>query len=520
MKGKPNCGSISRLVSILSQALEDCAEQKKKLEDNLTLCWALLGDWKLQTPESPKPENGPKSDQESEPSPKELEQLELLNRALERALRVRKSTLRNPLEALGAVEGKKGAEKKPATSAVRMQQAPLSKQSVPKTIKVTSVCKKASSSKKLSAYMLKAPYRTDPAKAPTNHSSRAPKVAGKGLTKGSALQQMRKTVPAASVVQQGFCAAAKPSGSPSSPLHQQQSSSSFGGSASGENSVAVILQGDDPENAKEPRQSESPVTQSHTAGDIPVGSTTARTFTLQEKGSLLKLPLPYRKAYSRNSRLWEKCHLCQNSSATAAARSCFLERMQATFCSSAPAFSPAEIEEEVMVLRDAHSLLSQYMEAETTGHPTWKREYECLLTLEGLQDTASQCLHKLQLLQVAAESQVVVHPADCTHCAGTSPADCAPLRGRRCGDMGVLATRLLFYSSFQELRDMAALKLQVLMLRQQIDIQKVLIAELLPILESRLPHDDSPSHLYRSVYTQLCEGGERFPVLMNDELPD
>ncbi|KAM7151301.1 tubulin epsilon and delta complex protein 2 isoform 4-T4 [Macrochelys suwanniensis] len=476
MKGKPNCGSISRLVSILSQALEDCAEQKKKLEYNLTLCRALLGDWKVQTPESPKPENSPKGDQESEPSPKELEDLELLNRALEKALRVRKSTLRNPLEALGAAEGKKAAEKKPATSAVRTQQAPLSKESVPKTIKVTSGCKKAASSKKLSAYMLKVPYRTDPVKAPTSQSSRAPEVAGKSSTKGAALQQARKTVLTASGV--------------------------------------------DPENDCPGSLAKSPVTQSHTAGDIPMGNITARTFTLQEKGSLLKLPLPYRKAYSRNSRLWEKCHLCQSSSATAAARSRFLERMQATFCSSAPAFSPAEIEEEMIVLRDAHSLLSQYMEAETTGHPTWEREYECLLTLEGLQDAASQCLHKLQLLRAAAESQMVVHPADCVHSVETSPADCAPLRGRRCGDTGVLATPLLFYSSFQELRDMATLKLLVVMLHQQIDIQKVLIAELLPILESWLPRDDSPSHLYRAVYTQLCEGGERFPVLMNDELPD
>lgn len=49
---------------------------------------------------------------------------------------------------------------------------------------------------------------------------------------------------------------------------------------------------------------------------------------------------------------------------------------------------------------------------------------------------------------------------------------------------------------------------------------QVLIAELLPVVESRLPQEDSPSHLYRAVYTQLCEGGERFPVLVNDELPD
>ncbi|KFQ00545.1 Uncharacterized protein C16orf59, partial [Leptosomus discolor] len=118
----------------------------------------------------------------------------------------------------------------------------------------------------------------------------------------------------------------------------------------------------------------------------------------------LKLPLPYRKAYSRNSRAWEWCHLCQTSADAAAARNRFIERIRTTFCSPLPAFSPAEIEEELKVLQDVPSLLSQYVEAEPAGkekknHPTLQRDYESLLTLEGLQTTVSQCLHKLQLLR-------------------------------------------------------------------------------------------------------------------------
>ncbi|XP_074867056.1 tubulin epsilon and delta complex protein 2 [Carettochelys insculpta] len=515
-------GRARRLVSILTQALEDCAQQKKKLEDNLTLCRALLGVWKVQTPENPMPEAGVKSDQEPEPSSKEMEELELLNRALEKALRVRRSTLKSPAAALAPVEGEKVAVKKPATSAIITQQVPLSKGRVPTTIKVTSMHKKAASSKKLpSAYMLKAPYRTDPVKVPTRQSSRAPKVAGKGFTKGAAPRQVRKMVPAASVAQQEFRGTAEPDGVPRSALQHQQSSSSCGGSAGSENLGAAILQGVSPENDCPGPVAEAPVSPSHVAGNIPGGSTMAHTFTLREKGSLLKLPLPYRKTYSRNSRLWKKCHLCQSSSAAAAARNCFLERMQATFCSSAPALSPAEIEEEVLALHEAHSHLSHFAAAETTSHPTWEREYEYLLILEGLQDMVSQCLHKLQLLRAAAESQMALHLEDCTPDAGSSPASCAPLRGRRCGNTGVLATvPLLFYSSGQELRDMAALKLQVAMLHQQINLQKVLGAELLPLLESQLPQGESSCHLYRAIYTLLCEGGERFPVLLNDELPD
>ncbi|NXP15644.1 TEDC2 protein, partial [Thinocorus orbignyianus] len=223
----------------------------------------------------------------------------------------------------------------------------------------------------------------------------------------------------------------------------------------------------------------------------------------------LRLPLPYRKAYSRNSRAWERCCRCQTSVDAAAARSRFIERIQTTFCSPMPAFSPAEIEEELKVLRDVPTLLSQYVEAESADHPTLQREYESLLTLEGLQTTVSQCLHKLQLLR-----------ADCTEEVGSCSPTCVPPWGWTCDSAGMLAVPLLSYSSSQELRDLFALKLRVSMLRQEIALQQVAMAELLPVLESRLCPGASVAQLYRAIYTQLCEGGKRFPVLVRDELAD
>ncbi|NWZ55928.1 TEDC2 protein, partial [Haliaeetus albicilla] len=227
----------------------------------------------------------------------------------------------------------------------------------------------------------------------------------------------------------------------------------------------------------------------------------------------LKLPLPYRKAYSRNSRAWERCRLCQTSGDAAAARNRFIERIQTTvsFLSSPPpsTSTPAEIEEELKVLQDVPSLLSQYVEAEPADHPTLEREYESLLTLEGLQTTVSQCLHKLQLLR-----------ADCAGDIGSCSPACVPPRGQMCDSAGILAVPLLCYSSFQELRDLFALKLQVSMLHQEIALQKVMMAELLPVLESRLYPEASAAQLYRAIYTQLCEGGKRFPVLVRDELVD
>ncbi|NXA37482.1 TEDC2 protein, partial [Eudromia elegans] len=235
--------------------------------------------------------------------------------------------------------------------------------------------------------------------------------------------------------------------------------------------------------------------------------------------SRLKLPLPYRKAYSRNSRAWESCRLCQTRADAAAARNRFIERIQTTFCSPLPAFSPAEIEEEMKVLQDVPSLLNQFMEAEHTEHPTLQEEYESLLTLEGLHTVASQCLQKLQHLREAAESQLRLCP-DCTGPAGSSSPAYIPPRDLACGLTGVLTAPLLCYSSFRELRDLFALKSQVAMLNQEIAMQKVMMAELLPALESGLPPEASAAQLYRALYTQLCEGGKRFPVLVRDELAE
>ncbi|NXL86427.1 TEDC2 protein, partial [Alectura lathami] len=352
------------------------------------------------------------------PSPKELEELELLNRALEKALKVRKSISKTPLEVQGAT-GEKPADEEP--------------------------------------------------------SPKRPGTAGKSSSKGLASKEGRSRRPAVSASGQQVCAAAEPQKTPGfsrSALSEQQSFPT-GVSAGERNSVAAGRQQFDAGKRSCGSLGESSGKENPTGGGAMGGSTSPRTVTLQEQGCQLKLPLPYRKAYSRNSRAWEKCRHCHTSADAAAARRRFTERIQATVsfpCSppsgAAQRSPPAEIEEELKVLQDVPSLLSQYVEAEPADHPTLQREYESLLTLEGLQTTAFQCLQKLQLLR-----------ADCTGDLGNCSPACAPARDQTCSGAGTLAVPLLCYSSFQELRDLFALKLQVAMLHQEIALQKVSLQE-------------------------------------------
>ncbi|NXA78234.1 TEDC2 protein, partial [Thryothorus ludovicianus] len=270
------------------------------------------------------------------PSPKEQEELELLNKALEKALKVRKSILKTPLEAQGAT-GQKWA---------------------------------------------------------------AGKISSKGMTS----KQGRNHRTATSASAREVCAAAEPQETPglSESAPNEQQSFSGGDSAAGKNSIAAgkqLLDAGQKNCGFLGESSKKEDTEGVWGRSISPG-----TGTLQEKGFQLKLPLPYRKAYSRNSRAWERCCLCQTSADAAAARTRFMERIQTTvsfpsrhrvllLCWELP--DPAEIEEELRGLQDVLSHLRQCMEAEPADPPTLQREYESLLTLEGLQTTVSQCLQKL-----------------------------------------------------------------------------------------------------------------------------
>ncbi|NXU57925.1 TEDC2 protein, partial [Turnix velox] len=380
------------------------------------------------------------------PLPKELEELELLNRALEKAMKVRKSILRTPLKSQRAAGEKSAAGKNPSKGAT---------------------CKQRSHRIPVPASGSKTCMVAEPQKTP-------------GLSKSALNQQQNFSVEV---------------------------------SAGGKNSVAAGSHVSDAGEKSCGTSGESSKKEDPTTEGAPGRSTSPRMVTLQEKGCQLKLPLPYRKAYSKNSRAWERCRLCQTNAEASAARNRFIERIQTTvsFLSSTPSTSPCpvEIEEELKILQDVPSILSQSMEAELADHPTLQREYESLLTLEGLQATISQCLHKLQFLQ-----------EDSAEDMGSCFSACVSPREQMCDTASVLAVPLLSYSSLKELTDLFALKLQLSMLHQEVALQQILMSELLPVLESRLYPGTSVAQLYRAVYTLLCEGGRRFPVLVRDELPD
>ncbi|XP_071067542.1 tubulin epsilon and delta complex protein 2 isoform X3 [Dasypus novemcinctus] len=242
----------------------------------------------------------------------------------------------------------------------------------------------------------------------------------------------------------------------------------------------------------------------------PAAQPAPEAFTLKEKGrNLLQLPAAFRKAASQNSRLWAQMSSTETSDsagATATAKAQFLQKMQVASGLCGPRLSAAEMEAEVRRLQKACWLLRLRMQEEVAAAPTdWKQELRCLLTLEGLQAMVGQCLHRLQELQ--AEQQLGPWPV------GLPPRSLSP-----CGEEDPSwGPRLLLYSSTQELQTLAALRLRVAMLSQQVHLEKVLMAELLPLVSARGPQGLPGLPLCRAVHSLLCDAGERFPTILRDE---
>nr|XP_048292253.1 tubulin epsilon and delta complex protein 2 isoform X2 [Myodes glareolus] len=239
-------------------------------------------------------------------------------------------------------------------------------------------------------------------------------------------------------------------------------------------------------------------------------------FTLKEKGTLLQLPATFRKAASQNSRLWAQLSAVQASDstdATRAAKTQFLQKLQlASGCSSRRP-SAAEVEAHAQSLRKACALLRLRMQKALSAAPTdWMQEYRCLLMLEGLQAIVGQCLHRIQALQTAVTGGP---PGPC-------PVEKPTQASSPCGGKmdSSWSPELLLYSSTEELQTLATLKLRVAMLDQQIHLEKVLMAELLPLINTQEPGGPPWLALCRAAYSLLCEGGEHFLTVLQDDPAD
>lgn len=497
-----------RLLSVLNCALEECAEQNALLERQLRRCHRLLGPWKQPSPDGVQQDIRTTSEQENKSSAEEHQELALLNRALEKAMRIRNTLTPQIPEVPGKPEEDPDKKLTAGTNPVRCP-ASVIKEKTPRPTSAT-LATKPNPTRKPKGYMLHAPYRTNPEKR---------RSCGGSVT---AAQVARSTKESGRVHTREASQLKGPRSSKTSRPSQLQSE------GAGSHAPKTSTKGGDADRLLEDLEVDGPghtdpVSSEKRILSAASGGRKAQPFTLKESGHTLKLPLPFRQASSKNERLWEKILLYQ-SNPCAVSETQFIQKIETTFDTVSPAFSPAVVGMEVMGLRSAHTLLNQQLQAQTSleniGPLSWEKEYQGLLTLESLQAAVAQHLSRLQKLREAADSHVRLDPASQAGTTTTLQVDGLGIGRGRYRNTASLTRPLLVYSSVRDLKEMETQKLRVARLQQQIDIQKVLMAELIPLLESRRFLGPSLALPYRSIYTQLCEGGQKFPALVFDDLPD
>ncbi|XP_023102264.2 tubulin epsilon and delta complex protein 2 isoform X2 [Felis catus] len=457
-----------RLVAELRDALDACAERQRQLERNLRVSRRLLRTWEPAETPAPQPTPAPETSgeapsPESTPSPQDLKELELLTQALEKAVRVRKGISKTG-ERHKALSLKSGSAAISATTA-----------SAPSRASGQASCRVSETKPPRGIQQTVVPARGLPECRLLSVGDRTRMGRGSRATKpgpGPRDQQ----IPPSAALQAPEAFTLKEKGADVDCWLPQPLWKPCSG-----------LEGGSPQSA-------------------------ASLSTGFPDRILLRLPMAYRKAASRNSRLWAQLSSTQTSDsvdAAATAKTQFLQKMQMTSGGPGSGLSAAAVEAEVGLLRTACSLLRRRMEEVLSADPAdCMQEYRCLLTLEGLQAITEQCLHRLQELRAVAGQQLGPWPV------GRRPGASLPCGG---GTDPIWSPQLLLYSSTQELQTLEALRLRVAMLDQQIHLEKVLMAELLPLVGTQGPHWLA---LCRAVHSLLCEGGERFLTVLRDEPAD
>ncbi|XP_068100522.1 tubulin epsilon and delta complex protein 2 [Hyperolius riggenbachi] len=441
-----------RLLSLLNEALHSCKEEQRELEEQLRQLHKLLSHWKTDSCEDlnqDDPENEP---QKSQLSLEDVQEVELLNKALEKALKVR-----------GNSQTESTSVKAPSVT----QTAPTHPETKQKTTK--SLNKLFNTGTKPVTYQLKAPYKTIPEKRRFSRPMRA-------VTADKTVRCPSKQLPPCTEVKE----------------HLIENKEVLPRA----DSIPVTLHSPPPtvlniESSKQAQIKQKPL-------------------TLKEKGATLKLPLQYQQLYTRNSRLWEKYYELQ--ARLPASRPSFLQQLQTTFIAESPKLSLSEVEHETAHLQRAVRRLEEKIDTadkwQGSGPAHWQN-YRSLLMLESLQDEVTKSHSELQNLQLVAEQykkwfEKFSIKRSCTEMT-------------TCRSAYHIAPPVLIYSHLDELCELTDRRLQVQELQQKMNLQKVLSEELLAEADSQCCSSPPGCLLLRAIYTQLCEGGDAFPVFVHDD---
>ncbi|KAJ8398772.1 hypothetical protein AAFF_G00419690 [Aldrovandia affinis] len=222
----------------------------------------------------------------------------------------------------------------------------------------------------------------------------------------------------------------------------------------------------------------------------------------------------WREHRAKHSRLWDKALIAASKPVGEKTR--FTERLLSTFHSELPRSSLVDINMEVDRLVQlcgalTHCLQTEMQTARTCRPPgsgaCWELQYESSLMEEGLAKVVSDLQARVDQLNRDAKAW-----------DRWGPGACCPVRRRgQWGDpAGPDLPHVLNYTSEAELKELDGLRLTVTVLQQDIHLHQAMRETLTPCLTSGCPS----AGMLRSLYSLLGEGGAQFPAVVVDNDPN
>uniref|UniRef100_UPI003AAB4697 uncharacterized protein n=1 Tax=Centroberyx gerrardi TaxID=166262 RepID=UPI003AAB4697 len=493
------------LLTAVEEAIKSCKAEQAKIDVNIHLYREIL---QTLTPQTKNVSEDSEFTDTAATDPDipsgEKEEIELLERALEKALWIRAGT--GPPKKNPDRNGQSGPHKVPGGAVVR-----------PKEVTQLSAASKGNQTTIRSTSKSTSLDRKEPKKprmpvsgATADHHLRQykPRVNSNSIQKRPVSSADVVPLRAARKAQQAVSSSSSPD---QGRLHASIAHSkyeAFRGSLQSDGELGKAA-------ATSMPTSKNPVSVSHTEG-------TGTQTSPRQNGIPSEQIAKWKSLRSKQNRLWDKVIAVQRKPVPE--RSHFMERMRATFPKDWPCGSPDRTRVLVDKLTHQGQDLTQYYQtkqllakqASTAGTEPGGKEnkYESYPTLESLETMAAE------LQQFADQVKREWEAWDRWRPEGGCLCPVGPKGEWGDGTVAPLPPTVS-YTTEAELRELEKLRMRVALLQQQMYLQQALSDTLSPQLSSvvRGPGCPNPAVL-RDLYSLLGEGGEQFPVMVLDTEPD
>ncbi|XP_036797662.1 tubulin epsilon and delta complex protein 2-like isoform X3 [Oncorhynchus mykiss] len=497
------------LLSLVDEAIKLCKVEETKINENILQYREILRSLRPQQEDGKEIELTDDVEKDPDVQLEERREMELLNRLLEKALRVRAGTApqKDPQncpgpkkEPVDTTQGKGRALTPGGTKG--------NKNGIKTTSKPITMDKKES--KKYSASHL---YRGGRGRMghPVGHSGQG----RASMIRSSVQMQKRSVVSSKGFPPQSSGKEVKQAGPPGPVSHDQGQSPQ---ASSAHHQVEVSHRSAAATSFQPPNW--DTVSVSHMEG-MPK----AHVISPPQNGAPTPLLTKWISLRTKQSRLWDKVLALQSK--PVAERSHFTERVKATFSrewptSGSPADTGAQVDRLTQLCTDlSHCYQSErlltgqtFRTSGTEPATCQKREYESLLMLEGLEKMVADLRKHAGQLRKEREAW-----DRWRRLKGEGAGAFCPVRSK--GEWGDLSgvTPLpptLTYTSQAELQEVERLRLRVELLQQEVHLHQALSDTMVMPSAPGLPN---PAAL-RDIYSLLGEGGVMFPTLVLDTEPD